>query len=111
MSNTLEYKWLIGTVEYNWDDRVFYWKISMIDDLVTFEAMSVDELERNFKESVDDYLETCKKLWRNPQKAFKWVFNLRISWDLHKKAYKEALKENISLNKFVERSIEKQLGS
>jgi predicted HicB family RNase H-like nuclease len=31
----------------------------MIDDLVTFEATNVAELESNFKNSVNDYIQTC----------------------------------------------------
>jgi predicted HicB family RNase H-like nuclease len=36
----------------------------MIDDLVTFEANSADELEENFHRVVDEYIDTCKKLNR-----------------------------------------------
>jgi hypothetical protein len=34
----------------------------MIDDLVTFEATNVAELESNFKNSVNDYIQTCEDL-------------------------------------------------
>ena len=101
MSNTIEYKDYIGSVEYSSDDRCFFGKIEMIDDLVTFEAISVDELEINFQNSVNEYIETCKQLQREPQKAYKGVFNVRIEPKLHKQIYKEALKTGISLNAFI----------
>jgi len=113
MSSTIEYKDYIGSVEYSHEDRCFFGKIEMIDDLVTFEATTVDELETNFKNCVDEYIQTCKQLNREPQKAYKGVFNVRIDPQLHKKIYKEALKAGISLNAFISKvlnsNIEKQL--
>ena len=51
---------LTGSVLYNPEDRVFHGKIEFINDLVTFEGRSVDELEAAFAEAVDDYLELCE---------------------------------------------------
>lgn len=101
------YKGYVGLVEYSDKDKVFHGKIAMIDDLVTFEADNVNDLEKNFRESVRDYLETCKKLHKKPQKTFRGVFNIRIRPGLHKKAYLLALKQRISLNRWVENAIEK----
>ncbi len=105
MSNIIEYKNYIGSVEYSHEDKCFFGKLEMIDDLVTFEATSVDELEANFKHSVDDYIDTCSALNRVPQKTYKGVFNVRIDPSLHKKIYKEALKEHISLNAFIGKTL------
>ena len=60
MKNYLEYNGYIGTLEFSADDKIFFGKIHGINDLVTFEGSSVTELEESFKESVNDYLETCK---------------------------------------------------
>jgi len=109
MSSNIEYKDYIGSVEYSSEDKCFFGKIEMIDDLVTFEAVSVDELESNFKNCVDEYLETCKQLQREPQKAYKGVFNIRINPQLHKKIYKEALKNGISLNAFINKALDNSI--
>lgn len=109
MSSTIEYKDYIGSVEYSNEDKCFFGKIEMIDDLVTFEAVSVDELESNFKNCVDEYLETCKQLQREPQKAYKGVFNIRIDPQLHKKICKEALKAGISLNAFINKTLDNSI--
>ena len=74
MSNIIEYKNYIGSVEYSNEDKCFFGKLEMIDDLVTFEATNVEELESNFKQSVDDYINTCVELDRAPQKTYKGVF-------------------------------------
>ena len=62
MKNYLEYKGYIGTVEFSAEDKIFFGKIQGINDLVTFEGSSVDELEKSFQESILDYLETCVTL-------------------------------------------------
>lgn len=58
----LEYKGYRGSVDFSTEDVVYFGKIQNIDDLVSFEGESVPELETNFKDSVDDYLETCKEI-------------------------------------------------
>jgi len=86
--------------------NVFFGKLEMIDDLVTFEATNVDDLEINFQNVVDEYIETCKELGREPQKTYKGTFNIRIEPSLHKQIYKEALKAGISLNAFIKDTLD-----
>jgi len=105
MDNKVTYKGYIGTVNFIAEDEVFYGKIHGINDLVTFEGKSVKELKSAFSEAVDDYLETCKELGKQPDKTFKGSFNVRINTELHKKAASVANKKSISLNDFVKRAI------
>lgn len=105
MSNTMEYKDYIGVVNYSSEDKCFYGKIATIDDLVTFEADTVKDLEAEFQNSVDDYLITCKRLNKTPQKTYKGSFNLRIDANLHKKIHALALKENLSINAFIGKTL------
>ena len=78
MASTIEYKGYIGSIEYSAEDKCFFGKLEMIDDLVTFEADNAQELEDNFHNAVDEYLETCKALSCEPQKLYKGVSNVRI---------------------------------
>ncbi len=57
MLNTIEYNGYIGTIEYSQGDKCFFGKIDMINDLITFEAQNATELEENFKNVVDEYLQ------------------------------------------------------
>lgn len=110
MANTIEYKGYIGSIEYSSEDKCFFGKLEMIDDLVTFEATTALELEENFHEVVEEYLETCQTLGREPQKVYKGVFNVRIEPELHKKVYQEALKAGVSLNSFVRQALSHRVG-
>jgi predicted HicB family RNase H-like nuclease len=111
MNNVLAYKGFTGTVEYSAKDRIFWGGIAFINDTVLFEGENVRELEKNFKEAVKHYIETCKEIGKEPQKPFKGHFPTRIKPDLHKKAALIALQKKISLNKFVEQAIKHEIES
>ena len=111
MKDYLSYKNYIGTVNFSAEDEVFYGEIKGINDLITFEGTSVKELKNAFKESVDDYLETCKDIGKQPDKTFKGSFNIRLSTDLHRKAALIASKNKISLNDFVKRAISRAISN
>jgi len=111
MANTIEYKGYIGSIDYSPEDKCFYGKLEMIDDLVTFEADNAAELEANFHAAVNDYLETCRALGREPQKNYKGVFNVRITPELHRKVYREALRQGVSLNRFVQDTLAQRVGT
>ena len=105
MKNYLEYKGYIGTVEFSADDMVFFGKIQGLNDLVLFEGESVSELEKSFKESVDDYLETCKEIGKEPNKTFKGNFNVRVNENVHEKLFMLATKKGLNLNQLVNKSL------
>jgi predicted HicB family RNase H-like nuclease len=50
----------------------------------------LDELEADFKESVNDYLQTCREAGIEPKKPYKGSFNVRIGQELHENAAKRA---------------------
>jgi len=62
-----------------------------------------------FIESIDDYIELCKKAKKEPSRSFKGTFNVRLTPELHKKAFKYATIEGMSLNQFVQKAIENEL--
>ena len=66
MENVLTYKGFTGIVKLNTTDKVLHGKIEFVNDLVTFEATAVDELETAFREAVDDYIEMCKSWVKSP---------------------------------------------
>jgi len=106
MNDILEHKGYYASVHFNAKDEVFYGKLVGIEDLVVFEGASVKELKKSFHASLDDYLQTCAELGKEPNKTYKGTFNVRISTDLHKAASVFAAIHNISLNDFVKTAID-----
>ena len=74
--NTMLYRGYAARIEYSNDDGCFIGHIAGIDDVVGFHGESVAELRAAFEEAVDDYLQTCKKLNRPPQKPKLYSGNL-----------------------------------
>ena len=105
MKNYLEYNGYLGTVEFSAEDKVFFGKIQGINDLVLFEGESVSELENSFREAVDDYLETCEEIGKEPNKTFRGSFNVRVDKNVHKKLFMLAAKKGINLNQLVNKSL------
>jgi predicted HicB family RNase H-like nuclease len=109
MKDKMVFKDFIGTIHYSDDDQIFYGKIEGINDLVTFEGDNVKALKKAFEEAVEDYMILCEEINKDPKKSFKGSFNVRISPDLHSKAYNKALLEGKSLNQLVRDALEKEV--
>ena len=109
MSNTMEYKGYIGSVEFSAEDELFFGKVTGIRALISYEGTTAHELVDDFHAAVDDYLALCEAEGIEAEKAYKGSFNVRISPELHKKAAIAAMAQQISLNRFVENSIVKAI--
>lgn len=106
MNNTMEYKGYVGSVEFSEEDALFYGKVMGIRALISYEGVSAKELIDDFHDAVDDYLAMCTEEGIEPERAYKGSFNIRISPELHKQAVITAIAQNMSLNSFVEKSIQ-----
>ena len=73
---------------------------------MTFESKNADEIEKEFRDAVDDYLDFCHQVGKEPEKTYKGTFNVRIDPELHKAIAIEAMKKGISLNQAVEKAID-----
>lgn len=81
--NTMTHKGYAAQIEYSNEDQCFVGHIAGIKDVVGFHGESVSELRAAFEEAVDDYLETCAKLNRSPQKPYSGKLMLRIPPEIH----------------------------
>lgn len=106
MKNIIEYKGYIGSVEFSEEDEIFFGKVLGIRSLLSYEGETAKELVSDFHEAVDEYLDMCDSENKEPERAYKGSFNVRISPDLHKKLVVYALNHDMSLNKYVEKVLE-----
>ena len=111
MSNTMEYKGYVGSVEFSEADKCFFGKVMGIRALISYEGTTADELIEDFHAAVEDYLSLCEAEGKEPEKAYKGSFNVRVSPELHKQAVVYAASHQMTLNGFVESSIKQALGA
>lgn len=109
--NTMSYNGYIAKIAYSEEDHCFIGHIAGINDVIGFHGESVEELETAFREAVDDYLETCKKLGRSPQKTYSGHIMLRLSPEIHAKAAVMAEANGKSLNSFMIEMLVKDLNN
>lgn len=106
MSNFMHYKGYDVSIEFSNEDDVFYGKVEGICSLISFEGVDVVSLRNAFKESIDDYLEVCKKRGIESEKPYKGSFNVRVGVKLHRELYLIARKNHTSINKLVKKALE-----
>ena len=76
--NIMNYKGYSARIEYSDEDQCFIGHIAGIQDMVGFHGDSVTELKAAFEEAVEDYIATCEKLKRAPQRPYSGKMMLRI---------------------------------
>lgn len=97
----MRYKGYIGKVEYDSDAKLFHGDVIGLKDTITFQATNVEDLEREFKKSVDVYLDWCKELGEKPEKTFSGKLHIRMNPDLHAHLALEAARRGVSLNDLI----------
>ncbi len=101
----LVYKDYAAVIEFDADDKIFFGRVAGIRDGVTFHADTVDGLISAFHEAVDDYVETCARIGKDPQKPYSGKMMFRVSPDLHRKAALAAELSGKSLNQWAEEAL------
>jgi predicted HicB family RNase H-like nuclease len=102
MTNVMTYKGYKARVEYDSDDECFIGHLAGVNDVVGFHATSVKDLKSAFHEAVDDYIATCKKVGKAPEKPFSGKVMFRIAPHVHADAVLAAQLAGKSLNQWAE---------
>lgn len=100
----LEYRGYFGTVEA--DDGVFVGRVAGLRDVITFDGTTFAEVERSFRDSIDDYLAFCAERGEPPDRSYSGKIPLRVSPEAHRRAAMLAHAAGISLNQWIAQRIE-----
>ena|SRR5687767_2064027 len=102
----MKYKQYEAAIKFDDETEQFHGEVINTRDVVTFQGRSVAELKREFKNSVEDYLEFCSERGDEPDKPFSGNFILRISPELHQRLFTNAKLQSKSLNSLIEEHLE-----
>lgn len=102
MNSTMKYKGFQARIEYSAEDEAFVGHIAGINDVVGFHAETVPDLKAAFEEAVDDYVETCAKVGKAPERPFSGNLMLRVDPAVHAGASIAAQLSGKTLNQWVE---------
>lgn len=105
--NYLEYKGYKGSVDYDAENRCLVGKVlGMSKDSITYEGNTIDELEADFRNGIDDYLESCKEAGIVPRKPYGGNLNVRMPSHIHEQLALIAEKENVKINTVINKAID-----
>ena len=105
----LKYKGYTGKSEYDDEAECFYGEVIGLRDVVTFKGTSVSELQKSFKESIDEYLAFCEDMGKASDKPASGRLVLRVPPEVHSRAAVVAKSEGRSLNSWVVEAVKEKL--
>jgi len=97
----MKYKGYLGHITYDDEAKLFHGEVIGLKDVITFQGTTVANLQKAFKDSVEDYLSWCKEQGEKPEKTFSGKLNVRMSPELHAQLTLEASQKGISLNDLI----------
>ena len=109
MSSLMEYKGYHAKIEFDNYDKIFVGTVIGLNDVLAFHGKTVDELERSFRNCIDDYIDLCEEIDKQPEKEYKGVYNISISPEKYREAVLDAEEDGISLNDFVSEAIDEKI--
>ena len=106
MTNLLHYKNYVGSVFFSEEDSVFHGKVIGITDSISFEGNSVKTLTEDFQNAVDEYLEFCLEVGKQPGIH---AYSINLSPSVYDEAKSYAAQIGLSINDFVEDIIKSRI--
>jgi predicted HicB family RNase H-like nuclease len=103
----IEYKGYVGVIEFEPEIELFHGTVLNTNDVITFYGASVPELKEQMRRSVEDYLQFCRELGRDPERPFSGKILVRTTPELHRKVALRAARRRVSMNAFMQDALEK----
>ncbi|MEX6508081.1 type II toxin-antitoxin system HicB family antitoxin [Jiella sp. M17.18] len=103
----LTYRGYTAKVDVDVDDDILVGRILGINDVIGFHADDPKSIRAAFQEAVDDYLDTCAKVGKEPDKAYSGKMLFRVDPALHRSAAIAAAAADQSLNEWGEAVLRK----
>lgn len=102
---TLTYKNFIGSAEVDVEVGICFGKILFINDVINYQSDTPKELQQEFEDAVEDYIETCREINKDPEKSFTGQFNVRIPQEHHRQIAIFAAQKDSSLNSIIAEAV------
>lgn len=100
-SNAFHYKGYVGSIEPDIEERMLFGRVLGIPDMLMYEGETVEALEKDFQETVDEYLASCERRGKTPAKSFSGKIMIRVPSEVHKRVALEAKRKGKSINAVI----------
>lgn len=105
----LAYKGYQASVDY--EDGYLVIQLLHIDDFISTICDDARGVKKAFHTLVDEYLESCRQLGREPKKPYKGSLNVRMPPELHRRTAMAASLADVSLNAWIVTACQEKLAS
>ncbi|CAK7192810.1 hypothetical protein COMNV_01019 [Commensalibacter sp. Nvir] len=110
MTNIMKIKGYKAVITYDDEIELFRGEFLGLNGGADFYASTISELKKEGENSLQMYLDVCKEKGINPKKEYSGKLPLRLDPILHEKLVEIASAEGMSVNRFIQKTLEKNLG-
>lgn len=111
IENTMTLDGFTAVIQYNPETDQFRGEVLGLNGSADFYGRTPNELRREFRASLDYFIETAEKHGLPVRKDASGKFNVRITPELHARATAAAKASGISLNTLIERAIRHEVAA
>jgi len=110
VTTTLTHKGYIADITVDIEAGVLHGEVTNARAVLTFSSKAVDGLKAAFEDTIADYLDWCSERGVEPGKPYSGNMTLRMEPALHRAAAERAATYQLSLNSWIVRNIQCELG-
>jgi len=103
--NSMKYRGYAARIEFDERDDIFVGRVIGARDAICFHADNVVDLKREFRASIDDYLNYCAEKGLAPDRPASGKLMLRIPPEVHAASLIAAQVAGESLNQWAARAL------
>ena len=107
----MEYKGYQASYKYDNEEDAYHGRVVNTDDIIFFEADTVEQLNEEFRFSIDDYLAACEEKGREPDKPFTKGIRVKLPETVYNAAAAAAKADGKSLDTWLAETIEKTVSA
>jgi predicted HicB family RNase H-like nuclease len=107
--NTMTFQGYTARVDYDERDDILVGRILGLRSIISFHGKTVEELRRQFKAAVKDYLDDCAEQGVSPEKPASGKLLIRVPPEVHSQALVKAQAEGKSLNQWATEALQQAI--
>lgn len=107
----MRYKGYTGSVEYNEENNCLFGKVQGLGNkvLLSYEGESIEEIRKDFEDTIDMYFESCTERGIVPVKPYSGKLIVRMPSELHSRIAGFATATGTTINDFINRAVTNEL--
>lgn len=111
VSDYLIYKGYYGTMRIDVEQDMLFGHVVGMNDKIIYQGKTVKALEKDFQESVDEYIEFCNEIGKKPEKSFTGNILFRATSQRHSKIALAAQRCGKSINAWLSDLVDEKLNN